>query len=120
MWDTGAGEDRGCQAAQPAADPLDRPASVGGVSTPPAAPNPAWKGWRCTPCALAGPNLETKRLRKALPDLLADAADRTGGFTQRRLGRSFAERVGPRYGESQVFLERGDEDTRLNFSGGGP
>jgi len=61
---------------------------------------------------LAVPDLETKRLREALPDFLADAADRAGGFFQRRLGRCFAERVGRRFGESQVFLERADEDRK--------
>ncbi len=61
---------------------------------------------------LAGPNLETKRLREALPDFLAEAADRTGGFFQHRLGKCFAERVGRRFGESQVFLERAEEDRK--------
>lgn len=55
---------------------------------------------------------ESKRLREALPDFLADAADRTGGFFQRRLGKCFAERSGRRFGESQVFLERADEDRK--------
>ncbi len=63
--------------------------------------------------ALAIPNAgESKRLREALPDFLAEAADRTGGFFQRRLGKCFAERVGRRFGESQVFLERADEDRK--------
>lgn len=53
-----------------------------------------------------------KRLREALPDLLAEAADRTGGFFQKRLGKCFAERVGRRFGESQVFVERADEDRK--------
>ncbi len=53
-----------------------------------------------------------KRLREALPDFVAEAADRTGGFFQRRLGKCFAERVGRRFGESQVFLERADEDRK--------
>jgi len=61
---------------------------------------------------LTVPDVESKRLREALPDFLADAADRTGGFFQRRLGKSFAERAGRRYGESQVFLERADEDRK--------
>lgn len=56
--------------------------------------------------------VEMKRLRGALPDFLADAADRTGGFFQRRLGKCFAERVGRRFGESQVCLERADEDRK--------
>lgn len=55
---------------------------------------------------------ESRRLREALPDFLAEAADRTGGFFQRRLGKCFAERVGRRFGESQVFLERADEDRK--------
>jgi hypothetical protein len=63
--------------------------------------------------ALALPNAgEFKRLREALPDFLAEAADRTGGFFQRRLGRCFAERVGRHFGESQVYLERADEDRK--------
>ena len=55
---------------------------------------------------------DSRRLREALPDFLAEAADRAGGFFQRRLGRPFAERVGRRFGESQVFLERADEDRK--------
>ena len=63
--------------------------------------------------ALAIPTAgESKRLREALPDFLAEAADRAGGFFQRRLGRCFAQRVGRRFGESQVFLERADEDRK--------
>jgi hypothetical protein len=59
---------------------------------------------------LASCGIESKRLRETLPDFLADAADRTGGYFQRRLGRSFAERLGRRCGESQVLLVRADED----------
>ncbi len=55
---------------------------------------------------------EMTRLRGALPDFLAEAADRTGGFFQRRLGKCFAERVGRRFGESQVFIERAKEDRK--------
>jgi hypothetical protein len=63
--------------------------------------------------ALALPTAgDSKRLREALPDFLAEAGDRTGGFFQRRLGRCFAERAGRRFGESQVFLERADEDRK--------
>ena len=63
--------------------------------------------------ALALPSTgESKRFREALPDFLADAADRTGGFFQRRLGKSFAGLIGRRFGESQVFLERADEDRK--------
>lgn len=63
--------------------------------------------------ALAEPTYgESRRLREALPDFLAEAADRAGGFFQRRLGRCFAQRIGRRFGESQVFLERADEDRK--------
>jgi hypothetical protein len=55
---------------------------------------------------------DAKRLREALPDFLAEAADRTGGFFQRRLGKCFAERIGRRFGETQVFLERANEDRK--------
>jgi hypothetical protein len=62
--------------------------------------------------ALLGGNAESKGLREALPDFLAEAGDRTGGFFQRRLARCFAERAGRRFGESQVFLERADADLK--------
>ena len=62
--------------------------------------------------ALGLSNPESKRLRESLPDFLAEGADRTGGFFQKRLGKCFAERVGRRFGESQVFLERADEDRK--------
>jgi hypothetical protein len=52
---------------------------------------------------------EMNRLRSALPDFLAEAADRTGGFFQRRLGKCFSDRSGRRFGESQVFVERAGE-----------
>jgi len=52
---------------------------------------------------------DSKRLREALPDFLAEAADKAGGFFQRRLGRCFSERIGRRFGESQVFVERAGE-----------
>ena len=55
---------------------------------------------------------EMKGLRAALPDFLAEAADRTGGFFQRRLGRCFADRAGRRFGESQAFVERVGEDRK--------
>jgi hypothetical protein len=62
---------------------------------------------------LAFPNSgHSKILREALPDFLADAVDRTGGFFQRRLGKCFAERAGRRFGENQVCLERADEDRK--------
>ncbi len=54
--------------------------------------------------------LERGNKPAALPDFPSQAADQTGGFFQRRLGKSFVERVGRRFGESQVFLERADED----------
>jgi hypothetical protein len=62
--------------------------------------------------ALLGGNADSKGLREALPDFLAEAGDRTGGFFQRRLARCFAERAGRRFGESQVFLERADGDRK--------
>jgi len=49
-------------------------------------------------------------LRPVLPDFLAEAADRTDGFFQRRLGNSFSTRVGRRFGGSQVHLVRAEED----------
>src|SRR5258708_36392791 len=55
---------------------------------------------------------EMTRLRGALPDFLAEAADRTGGFFQRRLGKCFSDRVGRRFGDSQVFVERAGEDLK--------
>ena len=55
---------------------------------------------------------EAKQLRQALPDYLAEAADRTEGFLQRRLGRCFSDRIDKRFGKSQVFLERADEDRK--------
>jgi len=55
---------------------------------------------------------EMNRLRSALPDFLAEAADRTGGFFQRRLGKCFSDRVGRRFGESQVFVDRLGEDSK--------
>lgn len=51
-------------------------------------------------------------LRPVLPDFLADAADRTDGFLQRRLGSAFAARVGRRFGESQVHVERAEQDLK--------
>ncbi len=51
-------------------------------------------------------------LRSALPDFLAEAADDTDGFFQRRLGKSFAYRVEQRFGDSKVFLERADQDRK--------
>lgn len=45
-------------------------------------------------------------LRNSLPDVLAEAADKTAGFFQRRLGRCFAERDGRRFGKEQYCLTR--------------
>lgn len=55
---------------------------------------------------------ESKPLRESLPDLLADAADRTGGFLQRRMGKFFAEIAGRRFGQTAVYLERADQDRK--------
>ena len=60
----------------------------------------------------AGSAPDAKRLREALPDFIAEAADKAGGFFQRRLGRCFSERIGRRFGENQVYLERADEDKK--------
>jgi hypothetical protein len=46
-------------------------------------------------------------LRAALPDFLAEGLNREG-FFQRRAGHCFAERVGKRFGKSQVHLKRGE------------
>jgi hypothetical protein len=62
--------------------------------------------------ALGVSNIESKSIREALPDFLAEAADRTAGFFQRRLGRAFAQRLGRRYGESQVYLGRAEKDRK--------
>jgi hypothetical protein len=53
-----------------------------------------------------------KGLRDALPDFLAEAADRSNGFFQRRLGRCFSDRVDKRFGDSQVYIERAAEDKK--------
>jgi hypothetical protein len=61
----------------------------------------------------SGPsNVDATRVREALPDFLAEAADRTSGFFQRRLGKCFAERLGRRFGESQVHLGRAEKDRK--------
>jgi hypothetical protein len=51
------------------------------------------------------PTEQAMRIRAALPDYLADAVDRNGSF-QRRAGKCFAERVGRRFGDSQIHLKR--------------
>jgi hypothetical protein len=60
--------------------------------------------------ALGVSDSESNRIRESLPDFLAEAADRTSGFFQRRLGRCFAAHVGQRFGESQVCLGRAEKD----------
>jgi hypothetical protein len=56
---------------------------------------------------------DAKRIRQCIPDFVAEAADRNGGFFQKRLGRCFAARAGRRFGESQVFIDRGGEDLKV-------
>jgi hypothetical protein len=46
-----------------------------------------------------------EELRAALPDFIAEAMDREGFFKQ-RLGIAFSERVGRRYGDAQLRIER--------------
>ncbi|HWR50072.1 MAG TPA: hypothetical protein VN428_03140 [Bryobacteraceae bacterium] len=53
-----------------------------------------------------------ERLAAALPDSLADGPDHAGGFFRRRVGKSFAARAGRRFGDSQVFIGRADEDKK--------
>jgi len=48
-------------------------------------------------------------LRAALPDFIAQAMDREGSFKQ-RLGFALGERLGRRYGDSQVRIERDVHD----------
>lgn len=48
-------------------------------------------------------------LRAALPDYIAQAMDREGFFKQ-RLGFALSERLGRRYGDSQVWIERDIQD----------
>jgi hypothetical protein len=57
--------------------------------------------------ALGGiePSSQAEELRRALPDYLAEGADRAG-FFQRRAGKLFAEHCGRRFGESQIYLDR--------------
>jgi hypothetical protein len=50
-----------------------------------------------------------EELRAALPDFIAQAMDREGFFKQ-RLGLALRERLGRRYGDSQVRVERDAED----------
>ncbi len=51
------------------------------------------------------PTPRATKLRAALPDSLAEAADRDG-FFQRRTGKCFAERIDRRFGSSQIHLKR--------------
>ena len=55
-----------------------------------------------------------EELRAALPDLIAQAMDREGFFKQ-RLGFALGERLGRRYGVSQVRIERdiGDRHSKV-------
>jgi hypothetical protein len=55
---------------------------------------------------------DSRNLREVLPESLAEAVDRTGGFFQRRLGKTFSDRAGRRFGHSQIFLERAGEDRK--------
>ena len=50
-----------------------------------------------------------EELRSALPDYIAQAMDREGYFKQ-RLGFALSERLGRRYGDSQVWIERDTQD----------
>ena len=50
-----------------------------------------------------------EELRAALPDFIAQAMDREGFFKQ-RLGFAFGERVGRRFGDAQVRIERDADD----------
>jgi hypothetical protein len=52
------------------------------------------------------PSKRAAALRRTLPDFLAEVMDRDG-FFQRRAGKCFAERVGRRFGESEMHLVRG-------------
>jgi hypothetical protein len=51
------------------------------------------------------PTQHASLLRQALPDVLARGLDRAGSL-QHSLGRAFANRVGRRYGESSIYLQR--------------
>ena len=51
------------------------------------------------------PSSAAEELRRALPDYLAEVADRLG-FFQRRAGKLFAEHCGRRFGESGIYLDR--------------
>jgi hypothetical protein len=51
------------------------------------------------------PTEGAQALRTALPDSLSEWLDRPGSL-QRRLGNAFSERVGRRFGESGVYIEK--------------
>lgn len=55
------------------------------------------------------PTERAEEVRAALPDFIAQAMDREGFFKQ-RLGIAFGERLGRRYGEAQVRIERDGDD----------
>lgn len=50
-------------------------------------------------------------LRGNLPDDVSDYTDKPGSF-QKRLGHAFSKRVGTRYGESGIHLERAGQERR--------
>jgi hypothetical protein len=50
-----------------------------------------------------------QQVRSALPDFVADVMDREGYFKQ-RLSRAFRERLGRRFGDSEVHIERDADD----------
>jgi hypothetical protein len=54
----------------------------------------------------------SQRLRDSIPDSLADAADRTTGAFRKRLGTGFSERVGRRFGDSQIYIDRAGQDRK--------
>jgi hypothetical protein len=56
------------------------------------------------------PSARAARLKSALPDFIAEGFAKGDGFFQRRAGKCFAERVGRRFGESQIHLKRGGID----------
>jgi ligand-binding SRPBCC domain-containing protein len=55
------------------------------------------------------------KLRAALPDFISQKMDREGFFKQ-RLGIAFGERVGRRYGDSELRIERHAEDLHVKVA----
>lgn len=53
------------------------------------------------------PTMRAEALRAALPSALVEGVDRNGHF-QRRAGNCFADRIGRRFGKSEVHIERHD------------